>query len=244
MALHLRRGGARKEVVTPTQTITYQHNALNQRVAKLIDGQIIEKYLWANLTTLLAIYDANDNLVQRFEYADQRMPVSMSSSGMKYYLHYDQVGSLRAVSDTNGQVVKEITYDTFGNIVSDSNPDFKVPLGFASGLYDGDTGLTRFGYRDYDAYTGKWTAKDPIRFAGGSSNLYSYVLNDPINWIDPKGLKEEYQYPPFHDIDDSEQDIIDEDNRYEEYIRKYDDYVKDNYETPPKSQDEYCDTWF
>jgi RHS repeat-associated protein len=180
--------GELREINTPSQTIAYQHNALNQRTAKLINGQVVEKYLWANLTTLLAIYDANDNLVQRFEYADQRMPVSMSTSGMKYYLHYDQVGSLRAVSDTSGQIVKEIVYDTFGTIVSDSNPDFNVPFGFAGGLYDNDTKLTRFGYRDYDAYTGKWTAKDPIGFDGGDSNLYGYVLGDPVNFVDPKGL--------------------------------------------------------
>jgi len=39
--------------------------------------------------------------------------------------------------------------------------------------------LTRFGYRDYDASTGKWTAKDPIGFDGGDTNLYGYVLGDP-----------------------------------------------------------------
>jgi len=182
--------GELKEVVTPTKTITYLQNANNQRVAKLVDGVMVEKYLWANLTTLLAVYDGADNLVQRFEYADARMPVAMMQNGQKYYLHYDQVGSLRAISDTNGNVVKEITYDTFGNILSDTNPTFKVPFGFAGGLYDVDTKLTRFGYRDYDAYTGKWTAKDPIGFAGGDSNLYGYVLGDPVGFVDPSGLFE------------------------------------------------------
>ena len=76
---------------------------------------------------------------------------------------------------------------TYGNIISDSNPSFKVPFGFAGGLYDQDTQLTRFGYRDYDAYTGKWTAKDPIGFDGGDSNLYGYVLGDPVNFVDPEG---------------------------------------------------------
>lgn len=47
----------------------------------------------------------------------------------------------------------------------------------------------RFGARDYDAETGRWTAKDPILFAGGDTNLYGYVLNDPVNWIDPNGLE-------------------------------------------------------
>jgi len=123
--------GELREVVTPTKTITYLHNANNQRVAKLIDNEVVEKYLWADLTTLLSTYDANDNLKQRFEYADQRMPIAMTgSNGTKYYLHYDQVGSLRAISrvlspDNTFEVVKEITYDTYGNILTDSNSSLK-----------------------------------------------------------------------------------------------------------------------
>ncbi len=46
----------------------------------------------------------------------------------------------------------------------------------------------RFGARDYDPETGRWTAKDPIRFEGGDANLYTYVLNDPVNFIDSEGL--------------------------------------------------------
>jgi len=180
--------GELKQVTTPTKTISYQHNANNQRVSKSIDGTVVEKYLWANLTTLLAIYDSADNLVQRFEYADNRMPVAMTQGATKYYLHYDQVGSLRAVSDTSHNIIKEISYDTYGNVLSDSNEAFSVPFGFAGGLYDTDTKLTRFGYRDYDAKTGKWSAKDPIGFAGGDSNLYGYVLQDPVNFVDPEGL--------------------------------------------------------
>jgi len=175
-------------------SIKTEQNALNQRVAKLIDGEVVEKYLWADLTTLLAIYDKDDNLKQRFAYANGRMPVAMTSNGEKYYLHYDQVGSLRAISrvlspDNTFEVVKEITYDTFGNILTDTNPSFTVPFGFAGGLYDADTKLTRFGYRDYDAYTGKWTAKDPIGFDGGDSNLYGYVLGDPVGFFDANGLE-------------------------------------------------------
>ncbi len=34
---------------------------------------------------------------------------------------------------------------------------------------------------------GRWTAKDPILFEGGDWSLYGYVLQDPINWIDPDG---------------------------------------------------------
>ncbi|MEA3490976.1 MAG: hypothetical protein U9R27_03670, partial [Campylobacterota bacterium] len=54
-------------VNTPTQTISYKHNANNQRVAKLVDGTITEKYLWAssfgglaNPPYILAVYDKDD----------------------------------------------------------------------------------------------------------------------------------------------------------------------------------------
>jgi RHS repeat-associated protein len=100
----------------------------------------------------------------------------------------DQVGTLRVVTDSTGAVVKRIDYDTFGNVVGDTNPAFSVPFGFAGGLHDRDTGLTRFGYRDYDPETGRWTAKDPILFAGGDVDLYGYCLGDPVNLVDPYGL--------------------------------------------------------
>jgi RHS repeat-associated protein len=54
-------------------------------------------------------------------------------------------------------------------------------------LYDADTGLVRFGARDYDAVTGRWTAKDPSLFIDGT-NLHAYVSNDPVNRVDPSGL--------------------------------------------------------
>ncbi|HID25539.1 MAG TPA: hypothetical protein EYP23_03640, partial [Thermoplasmata archaeon] len=54
--------GELRKVVTPTKTIEYIHNANNQRVAKKVNGETVEKYLWADLTTLLAIYDSNDTL--------------------------------------------------------------------------------------------------------------------------------------------------------------------------------------
>jgi len=168
--------------------IEYIHDPLVRRIAKKVDGIITEKYLWQGLTRLVAVYDGSDNLLMRFEYADSRMPVSMSKGGSTYYLTYDQVGSLRVVADATGTVVKAIDYDSFGNIIYDTNPLFSIPFGFAGGLYDRDTGLVRFGFRDYDPDVGRWTAKDPILFAGGDTDLYGYCLNDPVNFADRWGL--------------------------------------------------------
>jgi RHS repeat-associated protein len=71
--------------------------------------------------------------------------------------------------------------------IGDSNPTFDLPVGFAGGIEDSVTGLVRFGYRDYEPATGRWVAKDPILFKGDQASLYGYVLNDPVNFIDPNG---------------------------------------------------------
>jgi RHS repeat-associated protein len=62
------------------------------------------------------------------------------------------------------------------------------PFGFAGGLQDRDTGLVRFGARDYDPQVGRWVSKDPIRFDGGDTNIYIYSGNDPINRADAAGM--------------------------------------------------------
>jgi RHS repeat-associated protein len=69
-----------------------------------------------------------------------------------------------------------------------TNLTLNIPIGFAGGLYDHDTKLTKFGYRDYDSQIGRWMSKDPIDFDGGDSNLYGYVLGDPVNYVDEDGL--------------------------------------------------------
>ncbi|MDF1594107.1 MAG: peptidoglycan DD-metalloendopeptidase family protein [Desulfobacterales bacterium] len=183
------RGGLLSVSLPDNRFIEYVHDPLWRRIAKKVNGSIVEKYLWQGLTRLLAVYDGSNNLLMRFEYADARMPVAASIAGATYYLTYDQVGSLRIVANASGSVVKRIDYDSFGNIVADSNPAFIIPFGFAGGFYDIDTGHVRFGYRDYDPDIGRWTAKDPLLFEGEDTDLYGYVLNDPVNLIDPWGLE-------------------------------------------------------
>ncbi len=86
----------------------------------------------------------------------------------------------------NGEIVQQIDYDEFGKVAENSNPDFQ-PFAYAHGLYDTHTKLARFGVRDYEANCGRWTAKDPIGFGGGVSNLFEYCVNDPVNLFDPNG---------------------------------------------------------
>ena len=111
---------------------------------------------------------------------------------MRLWQHPHHLGSVRLVLRTDTAapqdfVAQRIDYDPWGRVTFDSNPGFQ-PFGYAGGLYDPDTGLTRFGARDYDGETGRWTSKDPIGFAGGDSSLYGYVGGDPLGFIDPMGL--------------------------------------------------------
>jgi RHS repeat-associated protein len=100
----------------------------------------------------------------------------------------DQVGSVRLVVDTvAGTVVERVDYDEFGNVVADSGTVGMTPFGYAGGLRDKDTGLTRLGARDYDPGVGRWTNEDPLRFDGDSSNLYAYVGANPISFNDVDG---------------------------------------------------------
>jgi RHS repeat-associated protein len=166
------------------------YNANNQRIVKLINNEIHEKYLWLNLTTLLAVLDKDDNIKQRYIYTNQRTPIAYTDKDNNiFYLSYNHLGSLKAITNQNNQIIKTIDDDSFGNIINDTNPNLNIPIGFAGGLYDKDTKLTKFGYREYDSYTGRWTSKDPIDFEGGDSNLYGYVMGDPVNGVDPTGEK-------------------------------------------------------
>jgi RHS repeat-associated protein len=96
---------------------------------------------------------------------------------------------------SDGSVVQRTDYDVWGNILTPEylggwpSGEEPPPFGFAGGLHDRATGLVRFGARDYDPSVGRWTDKDPIRFGGRDTNLYAYAGSEPVNYIDPTGLR-------------------------------------------------------
>jgi RHS repeat-associated protein len=150
----------------------------------------VQGFLYDGLRNYLAELDDAGNVVSRFVYAGREgVPEYMVKGGITYRFITDHLGSIRlVVNTTDGQVVQRMDYDAFGQVLTDTAPGFQ-PFGFVGGLYDRDSKLVRFGARDYDAETGRWTAKDPILFAGRQANLYAYVNNDPLNRRDPDGLQ-------------------------------------------------------
>jgi RHS repeat-associated protein len=142
----------------------------------------------------VAQLDGSNNVVARFVYGSKpNVPDYMVTSGGTYRILSDHLGSPRAIVDVaSGNLIETINFDEFGNetdVLAGTLPTgyVRIPFGFAGGLYDPDTGLVRFGARDYDAGVGRWTSKDPILFQGGQNNIYVYAGNDPIDSTDSDG---------------------------------------------------------
>jgi RHS repeat-associated protein len=168
--------------------IEYVVDGRNRRIGKKVNGTLAQGLLYAGQLTPVAELDGAGQVVSRFVYATRRnVPDYMVKGAVTYRLLTDHLGSVRlVVNASTGAVAQRIDYDAFGRVTQNTSPGFQ-PFGFAGGLYDDDTQLVRLGARDYDAVTGRWTAKDPIGFAGGDGNLYAYAGNNPVSYTDPEG---------------------------------------------------------
>jgi RHS repeat-associated protein len=180
-------GLLRRVALPDGREIGYAYDSQGRRVAKFVDGLVAERYAWKGPRLI----GCDNGEVSALVYADGRAPLFLVRAGQTYRLCCDQVGTVFAILDAAGRVVKRIEYDAFGNVLSDSNPGLGLPLGFAGGLADADTGLIRFGARDFDPDTGRFTAQDPLGAAGGDRDLYRYCLADPVNLVDPSGMQAE-----------------------------------------------------
>jgi RHS repeat-associated protein len=190
-------GNLRQATLPDGTRIDYLIDGRNRRIGKQVNGVTVQGLLYQGQLNPVAELDGNNQIVSRFVYGSRsNVPDYLIKGGQTYRIATDQLGSVRLVINSQtGTIAQRIDYDEYGIVTLDTNPGFQ-PFGFAGGLYDRHTKLTRFGARDYDALTGRWTKKDPIRFYGGDSNLYAYVSADPVNWTDSSGLaKGKYETP-------------------------------------------------
>jgi len=176
--------------------LDYVVDGSNRRVGKKVNGALVEGFLYEGKLRPVAWLDGAGQVKARFVYGTRiNVPEYMVTTTGTYRILTDHLGSPRLVVDsTTGAIAERVDYDEWGQVLLDTNPGMQ-PFGFAGGLYDRDTGLVRFGARDYEPGTGRWTNKDPIRFRGGL-NLYEYCGGDPVNWNDPSGLYPGQLPPP------------------------------------------------
>jgi RHS repeat-associated protein len=168
--------------------ISYVVDGLNRRIGKKVGGSLVVGLLYGDGPAPLAQLDGTGKIVSSFIYGTGNAPDALIQDGVSYRIVTDHLGSVRwVINAKTGAVAQRLDYDVFGRVMLDTSPGFQ-PFGFAGGLYDYQTGLVRFGARDYDAETGRWTSKDPVGFDGGDTNLYGYALADPVNLTDADGL--------------------------------------------------------
>ncbi|RYZ89616.1 MAG: RHS repeat protein [Proteobacteria bacterium] len=168
--------------------LSYVYDAQGRQIGKMKNGVLSRGLIFRDQLRPAAEINPNGSLKSVFVYGSRgHVPEFMDRAGVTYRFVTDHLGSVRMVVNlSTKQVIQAISYDSWGKVLSDSNPGFQ-PFGYAGGLYDHETGLVRFGARDYDGRIGRWLDKDPVRFVGGL-NFYAYAKNDPINYIDSNGL--------------------------------------------------------
>jgi RHS repeat-associated protein len=108
-------------------------------------------------------------------------------TGSQYYYHADGEGSIRLLTDANGQTANQYEYDSYGQRLTavESAPQ---PFAWKGREWVPGPDLYFNRARFYDPQLGRFTSEDPLGYDGNTSNFYSFVGNSPPNWNDPSGL--------------------------------------------------------
>ena len=189
-------GNLRRVALPNGIEITYEIDPLGRRVRREENGAETQRLLWDGQLRPVAELTETGDIDTLYVYGTGiNVPDYYERDGHTYRIITDHLGSPRMIVQTDspgaGRIVFRRDYDPWGEIEDNeeiTERDGEIPFGFAGGLYDEDTGLVRFGFRDYDPHIGRWTAKDPIGFGGGDTNWYAYVGNEPVGRVDPSGL--------------------------------------------------------
>lgn len=171
--------------VMPGHTASYSYDPFGRRSQKVVES-ISTSYLYDSNQVLME-YDGAGQLLRRYVYGtgiDE--PVALiTPSNSHYYYHFDGQGSVIALTDGTGATAERYRYSPFGES-GDASP-LGNPYRYTSRRLDDETGLYYYRARYYSASLGRFLQPDPIGYGDGL-NMYAYVGNDPLNFVDPLGL--------------------------------------------------------
>jgi RHS repeat-associated protein len=172
---------------------SYAYNGKGERVAKTVSGATTT-FVYNEGGQLTGEYTGSN--AQEYVYLDGA-PIGIATGGTTnqlYYVEADQLGSPRVVvlpGTTTSSDTVVWNWGYFGSAFGTNAPSpqtLPVNLRFPGQYYDTETGLHYNYFRDYEPAIGRYVESDPIGLRGGA-NTYSYVKNNPLRFLDPRGLE-------------------------------------------------------
>ncbi|MBN2195321.1 MAG: hypothetical protein JW751_21060, partial [Polyangiaceae bacterium] len=184
--------GSLLRVDLPDSTvIEYVVDGRGRRMAKRVDGVTVRRWLYRDHLSPVAELDGDGQLTWQYVYGPKSGVPAFAvrvEDGALYRVVSDQLGSVVLVVNAANaaDVLLSARYSAFGEQSVVLGDPEALPFGFAGGRYDPDTGLVRFGARDYDPTTGRWTSREP-KLRSDSPNQYLYGRGNPVDLRDPTG---------------------------------------------------------
>ena len=171
------------------KTISYTYDVNDRRIGKKIDGVVAERYVYDGQNIAL-VFDGAGTQTHRYLYGTgvDQVLADETPTHVVWSLA-DNQGTIRDLVDNGGVILNHINYDSFGRVVSQTNPSVEFRYGYTGREQDRETGLDYYRARYYDASNGRFISEDPLGFRAGDANLSRYVGNSPTNFVDPSGLQ-------------------------------------------------------
>jgi RHS repeat-associated protein len=170
-----------KEGEVPAIEDTYGYNGDGLRTSQTI-GVTTTYLAWDVAQSLPVILNDGTN---SYIFGPTGAPVEqISGGGTVLYIHHDQQGSTRLLTNTTGENAGSTTYDTYGNVIEHKGANTSA-LGYGGQYTDGDTGLIYLRARYYEPATAQFISADPA--VERTLERYGYGGADPVNRADPTG---------------------------------------------------------
>lgn len=177
-------------VTSPDDTLTtYEYDPFGNRIASIVDGERTEYLIDPfGFGDVVGEYDGDGNLIASYTHGIGLETITNPDAS--YYYDFNATGSTVGLTNGEGGIVNSYFYDPFGTDINETEA-VANPYEFVGqyGVAEEANGLDFMRARFYDSGSGRFVSPDPIGLNGNDTNLYRYVVNNPINGIDPIGLK-------------------------------------------------------